>query len=117
MLPGDLSVCYFVCTGTEANDLAVQIARTVTGHHGVVVTERSYHGNSELVGRSRPTRIRPSDRPDWLGVVEPPNMYRGPFRADDDTTEADEPTLAARYAELVRRARRPPPAATARRRC
>ena len=25
-------MCYFVCTGTEANDLAVQIARTVTGH-------------------------------------------------------------------------------------
>ena len=30
-LPGELSTCYFVCTGTEANDLAVQIARAVTG--------------------------------------------------------------------------------------
>jgi 4-aminobutyrate aminotransferase-like enzyme len=32
MLPGRLQTCYFVCTGTEANDLAVEIARTVTGH-------------------------------------------------------------------------------------
>jgi 4-aminobutyrate aminotransferase-like enzyme len=96
-LPGELSVCYFVCTGTEANDLAVQIARAVTGHDGVVVTEHSYHGNSDLVGTLSTDGYPVADRPDWLAVVEPPNSYRGPFRADDH----DEPTLAARYAELV----------------
>jgi 4-aminobutyrate aminotransferase-like enzyme len=96
-LPGDLSVCYFVCTGTEANDLAVQIARAVTGHQGVVVTEHSYHGNSELVGALSTDGYPAADRPDWLAVVEPPNTYRGPFRADDH----DEPALAGRYAELV----------------
>jgi 4-aminobutyrate aminotransferase-like enzyme len=82
-LPGDLSSCYFVCTGTEATDLAVQIARTVTGHHGVVVTERSYHGNSELVGALSTDSYPAEDRPDWLAVVEPPNTYRGPFRLGD----------------------------------
>ncbi len=93
-LPGELSVCYFVCTGTEANDLAVQIARTVTGHHGAIVSESSYHGNSELVG-TLSTDTYPSDeRPDWLAVVEPPNTYRGPYRAP-------EPDLGARYASLV----------------
>ena len=79
MLPGDLSVCYFVCTGTEANDLAVQIARVVTGNHGAIVTERSYHGNSDLVGRLSTDTYPASERPDWLAVVEPPNVYRGPF--------------------------------------
>ena len=93
-LPGELSQCYFVCTGTEANDLAVQIARVVTGHHGVVVTERSYHGNSDLVGKLSTDSYPESERPDWLGVVEPPNTYRGPFREP----VAD---LGAKYASLV----------------
>jgi 4-aminobutyrate aminotransferase-like enzyme len=93
-LPGHLSSCYFVCTGTEANDLAVQIARTVSGHDGVVVTERSYHGNSDLVGKLSTDSYPESERPDWLGVVEPPNTYRGPFRAP-----ANE--LGALYAALV----------------
>jgi 4-aminobutyrate aminotransferase-like enzyme len=83
ILPGNLNTCYFVCTGTEANDLAVQIARTVTGNDGVIVTERSYHGNSDLVGKLSTDSYPASDRPDWLGVVEPPNLYRGPFRRPD----------------------------------
>lgn len=93
-LPGDLSTCYFVCTGTEANDLAVQIARIVSGHHGVVVTESSYHGNSELVGRLSTDTYPPDERPTWLGVVEPPNTYRGPYRSPG-------PDLGARYAGAV----------------
>ncbi|HTH05087.1 MAG TPA: aminotransferase class III-fold pyridoxal phosphate-dependent enzyme, partial [Ilumatobacteraceae bacterium] len=93
-LPGELSQCYFVCTGTEANDLAVQIARVVTGHHGVVVTERSYHGNSDLVGKLSTDSYPESERPDWLGVVEPPNTYRGPYREP----ESD---LGAKYSALV----------------
>lgn len=98
-LPGNLTACYFVCTGTEANDLAVQIARTVTGHDGVVVTERSYHGNSELVGKLSTDSYPASERPDWLAVVEPPNVYRGPFRLGDGHDRYGE-----RYAEhLVER--------------
>ena len=94
ILPGDVNTCYFVCTGTEANDLAVQIARTVTGNDGVIVTERSYHGNSDLVGKLSTDSYPAADRPPWLGVVEPPNQYRGPFRwADTD--------VGAKYAALV----------------
>ena len=77
LLPGDLRTCYFVCTGTEANDLAVQIARTVTGNHGVIVTERSYHGNSDLVGKLSTDSYPATERPDWLGVVEPPEHVQG----------------------------------------
>jgi 4-aminobutyrate aminotransferase-like enzyme len=93
-LPGDLGTCYFVCTGTEANDLAVQIARTVTGRQGVIVTERSYHGNSDLVGKLSTDSYPESERPDWLAVIEPPNTYRGPYREP-------EPDLGTRYARLV----------------
>jgi len=49
LLPGELGVCLFVCTGTEANELAMRIARAVTGHNGAIVMEYSYHGNSTLI--------------------------------------------------------------------
>ena len=93
-LPDGLTSCYLVCTGTEANDLAVQIARTVTGHHGVVVSERSYHGNSDLVGMLSTDSYPADERPDWLAVAEPPNAYRGPFHLGDGIGR-----LAERYAE------------------
>ncbi|MBV8664234.1 MAG: aminotransferase class III-fold pyridoxal phosphate-dependent enzyme, partial [Hyphomicrobiales bacterium] len=48
-LPEGLDTWIFVCTGSEANDLAVRIARTVTGKQGVAVTEHSYHGNTSLL--------------------------------------------------------------------
>jgi 4-aminobutyrate aminotransferase-like enzyme len=96
LLPGELGTCYFVCTGTEANDLAVQIARTVTGNHGVIVTESSYHGNSDLVGKLSTDTYPAADRPDWLGVVEPPNMFRGPVDLRQPDVDPGQ-----RYAEFV----------------
>lgn len=109
-LPGDLGSCYFVCTGTEANDLAVQIARTVTGHDGVVVTERSYHGNSDLVGLLSTDSYPSHERPDWLAVVEPPNSYRGPYRSDDGGGDVGQRYVAhldGRLDELEGRGHRP----------
>ena len=84
LLPADISVCMFVCTGTEANDLAVQIARAVTGNHGVVVSEASYHGNSTLVRTLSTDSYPASERPGWLAVIEPPDLFRGPFREEDN---------------------------------
>ena len=92
-LASDLSVSWFVCSGTEANELATRIARVVTGHHGMVVTEGAYHGNSDLVRTLSTDSYPAAERPDWLGVVEAPNMYRGSFR------EADDPGRG--YASLV----------------
>ena len=82
-LPAEIDTCIFTCTGSESNDLAVQIARHVTGNQGVVVTEASYHGVSELTRRLSTDSYLPQDRPDWLAVIEPPNLYRGPYRRED----------------------------------
>ena len=38
----------FTCTGSEANDLALRMAKYHTGHEGIIVTSEAYHGNSEL---------------------------------------------------------------------
>ncbi len=41
----------FSCSGTEANEVAIQMARIATGKRGIVCTNAAYHGNSDLVGR------------------------------------------------------------------
>ena len=79
-LPGDLKVCMFVCTGTEANDLAFRIARTVTGNDGAIVMENAYHGNSMVVTELSTAEYPSANRPDYLAAIEPPNHYRGSYR-------------------------------------
>jgi 4-aminobutyrate aminotransferase-like enzyme/Ser/Thr protein kinase RdoA (MazF antagonist) len=48
-LPEPLSVCMFVCTGTEANELAWRMAKLVSGNDGALITGYSYHGNSDAI--------------------------------------------------------------------
>jgi 4-aminobutyrate aminotransferase-like enzyme len=40
----------FSCSGTEAIEVGIQIARIATGNRGLICTDATYHGNSELVG-------------------------------------------------------------------
>jgi len=93
-LPGDLSVCMFVCTGTEANDLAFRIARTVTGNDGAIVTEHAYHGNSTVVTELSTEEYPAGERPDYLEAAEAPDSYRGRYRSD-------EPDPGSKYAALA----------------
>lgn len=44
LFPPDLSHVMFTCTGSEANDLALRIARAATGGTGIIVTDNAYHG-------------------------------------------------------------------------
>ena len=44
-----LSRVALCCSGTEASELALRIARTCTGNEGVIVTDFCYHGNSAMV--------------------------------------------------------------------
>src|SRR5256714_9649983 len=47
-MPGDLKVCYFVNSGSEANDLALLMARAYTGNYDVLALRNAYHGGSTL---------------------------------------------------------------------
>ena len=40
----------FSCSGTEANEIALRMARMATGRRGILCTDATYHGNSELAG-------------------------------------------------------------------
>lgn len=79
----------FGCSGTEANEVAIRMARFATGRRGVVCTDATYHGNSELVGGM--TRLGP-DQParEDLATFPFPQRYRPIEDAlgEDDLTEA-----------------------------
>jgi len=78
----------FTCTGTEANEVAISMARIATGGRGIICTDRAYHGNSALVskltwagGRSDPeirsVRFPQTYRPieDGLSEAELADLY------------------------------------------
>jgi 4-aminobutyrate aminotransferase-like enzyme/Ser/Thr protein kinase RdoA (MazF antagonist) len=82
LLPGPLEVAFLVCSGSEANDLAVRMARQVTGRRDVIVVDGAYHGNTgTLVGLS-PNRYKGpggAGPDETTHEVEQPNGYRGRF--------------------------------------
>ena len=85
-LPSPLSVCYFVNSGSEANELALRLARAYTGRRDVVVLEGAYHGNTAtLVDVSPYKHDGPggSGAPAWVHKVPMPDVYRGRYRSDD----------------------------------
>ena len=85
-LPNHLDNCVFACSGTEANDLAIQMARHITGNHGVLVAEFTYHGNSDLVLKLSNDSYPVEDRPDWLATFEVPDPYRGIYADKEPDT-------------------------------
>jgi 4-aminobutyrate aminotransferase-like enzyme len=83
-LPPSLDTCFFVCTGSEANDLAVRLARASTGKSGVIVTENSYHGNTSVLTPLSLIDYDIKGKPNWVEAVPPPNLYRGPHRRGEE---------------------------------
>jgi 4-aminobutyrate aminotransferase-like enzyme len=54
-LPAGLDALSLTCTGSEANDLALRVARHATGHRGVLVTAHAYHGVTAAVAEVSPS--------------------------------------------------------------
>lgn len=46
-----ISQAIMVCTGSEANDIALRMAQAVTGHTGIIATDNTYHGNTAAVSQ------------------------------------------------------------------
>ncbi len=66
----------FTCTGSEANDLALRIARNATGSNGVIITQNAYHGNSLMTAALSPSLGQSFVRSDWVRMVPAPDSYR-----------------------------------------
>ena len=82
-LPQALDTAMFCCTGSEANELALRIARTVTGGTGIIVTDYSYHGNTQAIYEITTESCPPDQRPDYVVTVPSPDTYRGRYRGED----------------------------------
>ena len=97
--PEPLRTVFFVCTGSEANDLALRLARAYTERKDMMVIDGEYHGNTTAVDEistcllDNPTAAK-SSRPFTHPLIQP-NTFRGRFRVG----EAD---IALKYAQDAR---------------
>jgi 4-aminobutyrate aminotransferase-like enzyme len=72
LLPGALDKLAFTCSGSEANDLALRLARHATGNRGVIVTTAAYHGNTAAVIEISPSAWKRGGPPPFVRLVPPP---------------------------------------------
>ncbi len=84
-MPGDLKVCYFVNSGSEANDLALLMARAYTGNYDVIALRNAYHGGNAATMGLTAHRTWKFNVPHSFGVHHAitPDPYRGLWGRDD----------------------------------
>jgi 4-aminobutyrate aminotransferase-like enzyme/Ser/Thr protein kinase RdoA (MazF antagonist)/murein DD-endopeptidase MepM/ murein hydrolase activator NlpD len=84
--PSPLSVCFFTTSGSEANELALRLARAHTRQRDLVVMDGAYHGHTTtLVDISPYKHAGPGGlgAPDWVHASPIPDVYRGVHKAAD----------------------------------
>jgi 4-aminobutyrate aminotransferase-like enzyme/Ser/Thr protein kinase RdoA (MazF antagonist) len=97
LLPEPLRVCYFLNSGSEANELALRLARTHTAREEVIVLEHAYHGHTNTLIDISPYKFNgPGGRGQkpWVHVAPIPDDYRGLYRRG-------EPQVGEKYAAHV----------------
>ena len=85
-LPDPLRVCFFVNSGSEANELALRLARTHTQREDIIVLEHAYHGNTSTLIDISPYKFDGpggSGRKPWVHIACMPDDYRGKYRRED----------------------------------
>jgi 4-aminobutyrate aminotransferase-like enzyme/Ser/Thr protein kinase RdoA (MazF antagonist) len=85
-MPEPLSVCFFVCSGSEANELALRLAQAHTRATEIICVDGAYHGNTSSLIDVSPYKF---DGPGGMGApphvhkVTMPDVYRGAYKAGD----------------------------------
>uniref|UniRef100_A0AC34QE14 Uncharacterized protein n=1 Tax=Panagrolaimus sp. JU765 TaxID=591449 RepID=A0AC34QE14_9BILA len=82
-----LDTILFCNSGSEANDLAVRLARDFTKHHDVVVLDHAYHGHLTTTMQLSPYKFDHGctiKQPEWVHVAPTPDVYRGKHRLSDE---------------------------------
>ncbi len=81
--PPPLEVCYLLNSASEANELAVRLARAATAGRDFIVMAGAYHGNTTTLTELSPykhTALHAGGSSDWVHVVPLADDYRGPAR-------------------------------------
>ncbi|HTP70537.1 MAG TPA: aminotransferase class III-fold pyridoxal phosphate-dependent enzyme [Dongiaceae bacterium] len=97
LLPPPLRVCYFLNSGSEANELALRLARAYTRREDVIVLEHAYHGHTSTLIDISPYKFNGpggSGRKPWVHVAPIADDYRGLYRRG-------EPAVGKKYAHEV----------------
>jgi 4-aminobutyrate aminotransferase-like enzyme/Ser/Thr protein kinase RdoA (MazF antagonist) len=105
LLPHPLRVCFFLNSGSEANELALRLARAHTGREDVIVLEHAYHGHTNALIDISPYKFDGPGgrgRKPWVHVAPLADDYRGPYRRDDPLAGA---TYARHVTEILDAAR------------
>lgn len=95
-LPPHLSVLHFVNSGSEANELALRMAKTVTGQKDILAIEVGYHGNTNTVMEVSSYKFDGpggNGKPEYTHILPLPDPFRGRHRGKDSGQEY------ARYAQ------------------
>ncbi len=85
-LPKSLEVCFFVNSASEANELAIRLARAYTKQRDMIVLEAAYHGHTNtLIDISPYKHGGPGGggAPHWVHVAPIPDTYRGAYKRND----------------------------------
>jgi alanine-glyoxylate transaminase/(R)-3-amino-2-methylpropionate-pyruvate transaminase len=84
-MPGELKICYFVNSGSEANDLAITMARAYTENYDVIALRNAYHGGSPGTMALTSHHTWKFNIPHGFGVQHAvmPDTYRGPYGKND----------------------------------
>ncbi|HET7902146.1 MAG TPA: aspartate aminotransferase family protein [Candidatus Nanopelagicales bacterium] len=75
-MPDEIGHVMYTCTGSEAGDLAMRIAKHATGGTGVVVTRNAYHGVTTEMAALSPSLGGLGSLPPWVRVVAAPDASR-----------------------------------------
>jgi 4-aminobutyrate aminotransferase-like enzyme/Ser/Thr protein kinase RdoA (MazF antagonist) len=96
-LPEPLSVVFVVNSGSEANELAIRLARIYTGQKDMIVSQVGYHGNTNAcieISSYKFDGKGGNGKPPHVHVIPIPDLYRGIHRSDD-------PDAGKQYANYV----------------
>lgn len=82
-MPEPLSVCFFVNSGSEANDLALRLAKNYTKNTDIITLDHAYHGHLTSVMEISPYKFNlpgGEPKPDYVHVAPSPDVYGGEFK-------------------------------------
>jgi 4-aminobutyrate aminotransferase-like enzyme/Ser/Thr protein kinase RdoA (MazF antagonist) len=97
LLPEPLRVCYFLNSASEANELALRLARTYTGQQDVIVLDAAYHGHTTTLIDISPYKFKGpggTGQKPWVHIAPVADDYRGPYKRHD-------PEAGRKYARHV----------------
>jgi 4-aminobutyrate aminotransferase-like enzyme/Ser/Thr protein kinase RdoA (MazF antagonist) len=96
-LPDPLRVCFFVNSASEANELALRLARARAHRRDVIALEAAYHGHTNMLIDISPYKHDGPGgmgAPGWVHTACIPDTYRGAYKRDD-------PGAGEKYARAV----------------